>query len=150
MSAWRWMPSPHAAETSVTASASCSTQSSGAPTRPSQMATRSGRRDAEAGAGPGADECVNLAAGVSYTMASKGNGVAHAARYAQLSLKQGYRLSKRTELYALEAWQHASGQTLDSTGQVVNAAPAVGDSQNLTGSSTPTQIVAMLGIDMSF
>lgn len=93
---------------------------------------------------------INLAAGVSYTMASKGNGVAHAARYAQLSLKQGYRLSKRTELYALEAWQHASGQTLDSTGQVVNAAPAVGDSQNLTGSSTPTQIVAMLGIDMSF
>ncbi|WP_310629976.1 porin [Paraburkholderia sp.] len=93
---------------------------------------------------------VDLAAGFSYTQASKANGISHAARYTQFSLKQGYQLSKRTALYALEAWQHASGQTLGSAGEVVNAAPAVGDSQNLTGSSTPTQIVAMLGIDMKF
>ncbi|HEV3429863.1 MAG TPA: porin [Paraburkholderia sp.] len=93
---------------------------------------------------------VDLAAGFSYTLASKGNGISNAARYAQFSLKQGYQLSKRTRLYALEAWQHSSGQTLDSAGEVVNAAPAVGDSQDLTQSSTRTQIVGMLGIDMSF
>jgi predicted porin len=92
----------------------------------------------------------DLAAGFSYTLAARSNGISNAARYAQFSLKQGYQLSKRTRLYALEAWQHASGQTLDSSGNIVDAAPAVGDSQNLTPSSTRTQFVGMLGIDMAF
>lgn len=93
---------------------------------------------------------VDLAAGFSYTLASKANGVSSAARYEQFSLKQGYRLSKRTNLYAVEAWQHSSGQTLDSSGAVIDAAPAVGDSQDLTASSTRTQFVGMVGIAVSF
>ncbi|MBN3853448.1 porin [Paraburkholderia sp. Ac-20340] len=96
------------------------------------------------------EPAVDLAAGVSYTLASRSNGITNAARYTQISMKQGYRLSKRTGLYVLEAWQHASGQTLDSSGEIVNAAPAVGDSQNLTASSIHNQFVGMLGIDMAF
>ncbi|WP_409932365.1 porin [Paraburkholderia sp. BCC1886] len=93
---------------------------------------------------------VDIAAGYSYTLASKANGVDSAARYQQVSVRQSYRLSKRTSLYALEAWQHAGGQTLDASGGVIDAAPVVGDSQNLTPSSTRSQFVGMLGMAVSF
>jgi predicted porin len=91
-------------------------------------------------------------AGVSYTAASKANGISSAARYAQFSLKEAYHLSKRTTLYALQAYQHASGQTLGSggAGNIVNAAPAVGDSQNGTPSSTRSQFVGMVGVATLF
>ena len=57
------------------------------------------------------------------------NGITSAARYQQYSLKQAYHLSKRTTLYAVEAYQRASGQTLGSkgAGNIVEATPAVGD-----------------------
>jgi predicted porin len=89
---------------------------------------------------------------VSYTAASKANGISSAARYAQFSLKEAYHLSKRTTLYALQAYQHASGQTLGSggAGNIVNAAPAVGDSQNGTPSSTRSQFVGMVGVATLF
>ena len=91
-------------------------------------------------------------AGVAYTAASKANGINSAARYQQYSLKEAYHLSKRTTLYALQAYQHASGQTLGSggVGNIVNAAPAVGDSQNGTPSSTRSQFVGMVGIATLF
>lgn len=91
-------------------------------------------------------------AGVAYTAASKANGINSAARYQQYSLKQAYHLSKRTTLYALEAYQHAGGQTLGSggAGNIVDAAPAVGDSQNGTPSSTRSQFVGMVGIATLF
>jgi predicted porin len=91
-------------------------------------------------------------AGVSYTAASKANGINSAARYQQYSLKEAYHLSKRTTLYALQAYQHAGGQTLGSggAGNIVDAAPAVGDSQNGTPSSTRSQFVGMVGIATLF
>jgi predicted porin len=89
-------------------------------------------------------------AGVAYTVASKANGISSAARYEQYSLKEAYHLSKRTTLYALQAYQHASGQTVSSTGSIVDAAPAVGDSQNGTPSSTHGQFVGMVGIATLF
>ena len=91
-------------------------------------------------------------AGVAYTAASKANGINSAARYQQYSLKEAYHLSKRTTLYALEAYQHAGGQTLGSggVGNIVNAAPSVGDSQNGTPSSTRSQFVGMVGIATLF
>ncbi|WP_321880457.1 porin [Paraburkholderia bannensis] len=92
----------------------------------------------------------DVAAGYAWTLASKANGVSSAARYQQVSLKQAYHLSKRTTLYALQAWQHASGQTLNSNGAVVDAVPDVGDSQNSTPSSTRSQFVGMLGIATVF
>jgi len=94
----------------------------------------------------------DVAGAFSYTLASQANGITSAARYQQYSLKQAYHLSKRTTLYALEAYQHASGDTLGAkgAGNIVEATPAVGDSQNSTPSSTNSQFVGMLGIAVTF
>jgi len=92
----------------------------------------------------------DVGGGIAYTLASRANGVANAARYQQYSLKESYHLSKRTTLYALQAYQRASGQTLSATGAIINAAPAVGDSQNSTPSSTRSQFVGMAGIALLF
>ncbi len=91
-------------------------------------------------------------AGAALSMASKANGIGSAARYEQYSLKEAYHLSKRTTLYALQAYQHATGQTLSSggAGNIVDAAPSVGDSQNGTPSSTHSQFVGMVGIATLF
>jgi hypothetical protein len=52
----------------------------------------------------------------------------------------------------LQAYQHASGQTLGGkgAGNIVDAAPAVGDSQNATPSATHSQFVGMVGIATLF
>lgn len=92
-----------------------------------------------------------VAAAYSYTAASKANGITDAAKYQQFSLAQVYSLSKRTSLYALEAYQHASGQTLSASAtSIINAGPVVGDSQNSTPSATSGQFVGMLGIRVDF
>ncbi|MCC8392889.1 porin [Paraburkholderia sp. MMS20-SJTR3] len=95
---------------------------------------------------------VDLAAGYSFTHASSANGIDDAARYQQVSLKELYHLSQRTTLYALQAFQHASGHTLGigGSGDIIDARPAVGDSQNTTPSSTPNQFVAMFGLAIAF
>lgn len=92
----------------------------------------------------------DVAGAFSYTLATQANGIDSAARYQQYSLKQAYHLSKRTTLYAVEAYQHATGQTLNAKGVIVEATPAVGDSQNSTPSSTNNQFVGMLGIAVLF
>ncbi|MBB3001123.1 porin [Paraburkholderia tropica] len=94
----------------------------------------------------------DVGGGYAYTMASKANGISSAARYQQVSLKETYHLSKRTSLYALQGYQHASGQTLgaNGAGDIVDATPAVGDSQNSTPSSTHSQFVGMAGIAFLF
>jgi predicted porin len=94
----------------------------------------------------------DVGGGFAYTLASQANGIGSAARYQQFSLKEAYHLSKRTSLYALQAYQHASGQTLGAAGagDIVDAAPSVGDSQNATPSSTNGQFVGMVGIATLF
>ncbi|WP_443113557.1 porin [Herbaspirillum seropedicae] len=94
-----------------------------------------------------------LAAGYSYTAEKARNGISSPAKYNQLSLEEVYSLSKRTALYAIQAYQRASGQTLRAGGVgsgIVNAVASVGDSQNGTPSSGSGQFVAMLGIRHSF
>ena len=50
------------------------------------------------------------------------------AKYHQVTLSQYYSLSKRTGLYAVEAYQHASGNTISGlTGGIVNATTSIGD-----------------------
>ncbi|WP_213762683.1 porin [Caballeronia sp. dw_19] len=95
---------------------------------------------------------IDVAGAYSYTMASKANGITSAARYQQYSLKEAYHLSKRTSLYALQAYQRANGQTLgaNGAGNIVDATPSVGDSQNATPSSTNSQFVGMVGIAVLF
>lgn len=68
----------------------------------------------------------DLAAGYAYTAASEANGITSGARYHQVTLSQYYSLSKRTGLYVLEAYQHASGDTLNG-GKIVRATTSIGD-----------------------
>ncbi|MDE1179805.1 porin [Paraburkholderia sp.] len=98
------------------------------------------------------DSNVDVAAGYSYTRASKANGIDDSARYQQVSLKEAYHMSKRTTFYALQAYQHANGKTLGAAGvsDVIDANAVIGDSQNSTASSTGNQFVAMLGMAISF
>lgn len=96
---------------------------------------------------------INVAAGYSYTRASKSNGITDPAQYQQISLEQTYDLSKRTSFYALQAYQHARGKSLIATGNgpaIADAVAVVGDSQNATPSSGPSQFVAMVGIRHAF
>lgn len=90
--------------------------------------------------------------GYSYTVGSKANGITTPVRYHQIALKEGYALSKRTTLYALQAYTHAAGQTLGAAGatQIVDATALVGDSQNSTPSSTRNQLALMLGLTVRF
>ena len=94
----------------------------------------------------------DVGGGFAYMMATQANGITSAARYQQYSLKESYHLSKRTTLYALQAYQHAGGETLgaNGAGDIVKASPAVGDSQNATPSSTRSQFVGMAGIALLF
>ncbi|MGF6902846.1 putative porin [Paraburkholderia sp. GAS348] len=97
---------------------------------------------------------VTVGAGYSYTQASNANGISDAARYQQISLEQTYSLSTRTTLYALEAYQHARGKTLVAAGStgtsMTDAVAVVGDSQNTTPSSGPSQFVGMIGLRHAF
>ncbi|SAK80191.1 porin [Caballeronia hypogeia] len=98
---------------------------------------------------------VNVAAGYGYTRASKANGIADPAQYHQVSFEETYDLSKRTTFYALQAYQRARGKSLVAGGGaggtlIANAVAVVGDSQNTTPSSGPSQFVAMFGIRHAF
>ena len=72
---------------------------------------------------------VALAAGYSYTRATKANGITSSAQYQQFNLSEYYSLSKRTGLYALQAYQRAHGQTLGTPGasSLINATATLGD-----------------------
>ena len=95
---------------------------------------------------------VDVAGGYSYTRASQSNGIGDAARYHQISFREQYHFSKRTLIYALQAYQHATGKTLGAAGssQIVNATATVGDSQNGSPSSNGNQFVGMIGIQHNF
>jgi len=97
---------------------------------------------------------VTVGAGYSYTHASKANGVSDPARYHQISLEQTYNLTTRTTLYAIQAYQLARGKSLIAAGStgtsIVDAVAVVGDSQNATPSSGPSQFVGMVGLRHAF
>ncbi|MEK6347750.1 MAG: porin [Burkholderia sp.] len=93
---------------------------------------------------------LDLAAGYSYTRATLANGVQHAAYYHQFNLSQYYSLSKRTGLYALEAYQRAGGQTLALGGSIINATADIGDGQNSAPSSSRSQVAVGAGIITRF
>ena len=68
----------------------------------------------------------DFAAGYSYTAATQSNGITSSAKYHQVTLSQYFSLSKRTGLYAVEAYQHASGNTLNG-GKIIAATTSIGD-----------------------
>ena len=86
-----------------------------------------------------------LGLGYAYT---RGTGDA-TATYNQVSLGGDYSLSKRTDLYLIGAWQHASGQQRDpSTGELVSATASIGSYGNQSG--TDNQVMVSLGIRHKF
>jgi predicted porin len=95
---------------------------------------------------------IKIAAGYSYTRASKANGITDAARFHQISFEQTYSLSKRTTFYLLEAWQRAQGKTLGAAGagSIVDSVAMVGRISNSTPSSGSSQFVAVAGIRHAF
>jgi predicted porin len=87
-----------------------------------------------------------LRAGVGYNYTSlTGPASAH---YNQVNLGADYSLSKRTDLYALFGYQKASGHTLNSSGEVVDAQASIGDFGVNSGSNS--QDVAVVGIRHKF
>jgi predicted porin len=94
---------------------------------------------------------LDLAAGYSYTRATQANGITSAASYNQFNLSQYYSLSKRTGLYALEAYQRAGGQTLAGDGHtIINAQASIGDAQNGSPASSRSQVAVGVGIITKF
>ncbi|MBN3835050.1 porin [Burkholderia sp. Ac-20344] len=87
-----------------------------------------------------------LGAAYDYTQGSKIDG-ASAAKYHQGSLGVDYFLSKRTDVYVIGVYQHASGNALDAGGNVVKATAAI---NGLSGSSTSNQVAARVGIRHKF
>lgn len=81
--------------------------------------------------------------GYSYTKASGDT----AATYHQISLGSAYSLSKRTDVYLVGGWQHASGQQRTAGGVVVDAQATVG-SYGYAG--TRNQSIALLGVRHRF
>jgi predicted porin len=91
---------------------------------------------------------IDLAAGYSYTRATKANSIDSAAQYHQFNLSEAYNLSKRTTLYALQAFQVAHGKTLGTAGagNVINATATLGDGFQSSPSSSGKQFAAGVGI----
>jgi len=72
--------------------------------------------------------------------------VTDGAQYQQFNLSQYYSLSKRTGFYLLEAYTHASGQTLNASGAVIDATATIGDGFNGTPSATRSLFAVGAGI----
>ncbi|MFC5431553.1 porin [Paraburkholderia denitrificans] len=89
---------------------------------------------------------LDLGGGYSYTRATRANGVLSAAQYQQVTLAQYYSLSKRTGVYAVEAYQRANGKTLSSKGESIIATATIGDGFNSSPSSSPSQTAVGVGI----
>jgi predicted porin len=87
----------------------------------------------------------DFAAGYAYTRATQANGISSSAKYNQFTLSQYYTLSKRTGLYAVEAYQRASGDTLNAGG-IVAATASIGDGFNGAPSSSRSQVGLGVGL----
>lgn len=91
---------------------------------------------------------LDLASGYSYTRATTANGISHAASYHQFNLTEYYALSKRTGLYAFEAYERANGQTLgtNGVGDVIEATPTIADNFQSSPSSSRSQVGLVVGM----
>jgi predicted porin len=91
----------------------------------------------------------DFAAGYSYTRATTANGIHSSAQYQQFNLSQYYTLTKRTGIYALEAYQRANGQTLAPNGtgtKIIDATASVGDGTQSGPASGRSMVAVGAGI----
>jgi predicted porin len=82
------------------------------------------------------DPALRLGAGYHYTWLTG----AESAHYHQVNAAVDYSLSKRTDLYAMAAFQRASGSTLNASGAHVAAQAVIGDYGLNSGASTQTLV----------
>ncbi|MEC5404739.1 porin [Paraburkholderia sp. MPAMCS5] len=87
-----------------------------------------------------------VGAAYDYTRGTEINGNSR-AQYHQGSLGVDYFLSKRTDVYVIGVYQHATGETVSATGSVVAATAGI---NGLTGSSNQNQLAARVGIRHKF
>jgi predicted porin len=90
-----------------------------------------------------ASPAMLVGVGYSYTKASGNTD----ATYNQVSVGADYHLSKRTDVYLVGAWQHASGNQLNANGTVSSAEASVG-SYGVSG--TDAQEMLSVGIRHKF
>jgi predicted porin len=90
----------------------------------------------------------DFATGYAYTRATKANGITSSAQYQQVNLSEYYSLSKRTGLYALQAFQRTNGNTLGTagSGHIITATATLGDGFQSAPSSSRSQFAAGVGI----
>jgi predicted porin len=87
-----------------------------------------------------------VGAAYDYTRGSEINGASR-AQYHQGALGVDYFLSKRTDVYVIGVYQHATGETLSATGATVAATAGI---NGLSGSSNQNQLAARVGIRHKF
>ena len=89
-----------------------------------------------------------LLVGAAYdsTRGSEVNGNSR-AQYHQGALGVDYFLSKRTDVYVIGVYQHATGETVNAAGAVVTATAGI---NGLSGSSNQNQLAARVGIRHKF
>lgn len=88
-----------------------------------------------------------LLLGVGYTYTKSGGDTS--AKYHQASLGADYSLSKRTDFYAVAAYQHASGDQRDGTTGGINSAQASIGSYGYDSGSSHQEIV-IIGVRHKF
>ena len=89
---------------------------------------------------------IIFAGNYSYTRGQSVGNNAPPPRYQNLGVTGIYSLSKRTSLYVLGGYQHASGSTLDAYGNIVNAAASIGDIANSFPAGSRNQAVVRVGM----
>jgi len=90
-----------------------------------------------------------IGAAYDYTQGSQING-GSAAKYHQGSLGVDYFLSKRTDLYVIGVYQHASGDTVETVNGVDTVVAATAAINNLSPSQNQNQATVRFGIRHKF
>lgn len=93
---------------------------------------------------------THLFAGYNYTRGSHVDGLENEAQYHNVSLGALYDLSKRSTVYVLAGYQHASGMTLNALGNPVAATASFADKGNGHSSAAQSQAIVSVGFRQRF
>jgi len=67
-----------------------------------------------------------------------------------VTLTSFYYLAKTVMVYGAVGYQHATGQTVDAYGNVIAATASIGDSADGASSGSNSQILARVGLRVTF
>ncbi|NPT40526.1 porin [Paraburkholderia sp. 1N] len=93
---------------------------------------------------------IRVFGGYSYTRGGEVDGIEDRAQYHNVTIGAMYNLTKRSVIYVLSGYQHASGGTLDALGNPVPATASVSDKGNGHSSATQSQVIVSFGIRHQF